>query len=230
MELKQYIRTVRKHWRIVLGCVLLALIAGVVIVSLSPQVYEAEADLVLLKSGALLNFEPNYKTISDLNSNTDVNARRRALITIGKSPALAAAVIAKLNDKLGSGEQVPTKLLQAIDVSIDGDAVKIKARTSSAEKSMLLANQWAEELRRRVNDIYAETPIPLADIQSQADSAKRDYDDKENALIALLGSSKADQLRTQIALRQQKLLDLSLVENKLDRALTDAASLRAHTS
>src|SRR5438876_313667 len=142
MDFQEYLRIVRKRWPLVLACVLLIFAVGLILVALSTQAYEAEADLVFLKSGALLNLEPKYQTVSDLNSATDIASRRRALIAIGKSPALAASVIAKLGDQLEAIERLPTALLQKVDITIDGDAIKVKARAATAQKAATLANAW----------------------------------------------------------------------------------------
>src|SRR5437763_17078471 len=102
MDLVEYLRILRKRWPLLLACVVLTLGVGVFIAALSSSAYEAEADLVFLKSGALLNLEPKYQTLSDINAGTDIASRRRALLAIGKSPALASSVIAKLRDQLSA--------------------------------------------------------------------------------------------------------------------------------
>src|SRR5204862_726786 len=87
VEIAQIRKFIRKRYRLILiGPLLAALIAAIYSYSRPPQ-YEAESQLAIVKSGVLLNFDPKYQIVSDVNS--DLTARRRSLTTLVKSPALA---------------------------------------------------------------------------------------------------------------------------------------------
>ena len=77
-----------------------------------------------------------------------------------------------------------------------------------------------------MNAIYGETPLSLAELKLQADAAKRDYDQKADAIVEYLASNPMDRLARQIAQKRQKLDDLRALETKMDRLTLDAVSLR----
>lgn len=227
MELEPYWAVLRKWYRVILGLTLAAALAALLLSFILPPTYEAEAQAAIVKSGTLLNFDPKFKTVSELDSAVDLPARRRALVTIGKNPDIAASVIPKLGDMLDQNERVPTNLTNLIDVSLDGDLIKIKARATNPQKAAQLANAWVQEYQARVNDLYGDAILSPSELRAQADAARRDYDEKEKALVGFTANNSIEPLNRQIAQRQQKLMDLVAIENRVERLLADANALRS---
>src|SRR5438132_13132381 len=97
MELSNYLYVLRRHYRLILLGPLLVGLAALLITFLLPPVYEAEAQLAIVNSGVVLNFEAKYRSVSEIDAanaaNVDQVARRRALTTLAKSAALASGVI-----------------------------------------------------------------------------------------------------------------------------------------
>ncbi|MCA1554346.1 MAG: hypothetical protein LC737_08210, partial [Chloroflexi bacterium] len=228
MELAQFLQTLRRHMLLILALPLLALAAAYVAVPSGASTYEAEAQLLVLKSGLLLNLEPKVRSVSDLDSTTGVDqiARRRALGALGKSPEIAARVASKLGTQLSESEHDPVMLLGMVDVAADGEVLRVRARTNSAQKSAALANAWAQEYLNYLNALYSDIALPLDELKVQVEQARRDYEAKENALISFLSTSTLDSLNSQLTQKQQKLSDTAALQAKIDRLLSDALSLR----
>jgi capsular exopolysaccharide synthesis family protein len=232
INLGQYFAVLIKWHRVIILAGLLAGLVAFGVSSMLPPTYEAEAVVTLVKSSTQLNFDPKMRTVSEMDTGYwyDQDARRKALTALVKSSDVATAVIAKIGDRLSAAEHIPANLVGAINGTNTGDVIKITARAECADKAALLANTWTQEYLNKANTIYSETPLTSAELQAQADSAKRDYDQKEDALVKYLASNPTDQLTRQIAQKKQKLDDLRAIETKMDRLTSDAASLRNRLS
>ena len=232
INLGKYFAVLIKWHRVIILAGLLAGLVAFGVSSMLPPTYEAEAVVTLVKSSTQLNFDPKMRTVSEMDTGYwyDQDARRKALTALVKSSDVATAVIAKIGDRLSAAEHIPANLVGAINSTNTGDVIKITARAECADKAALLANTWTQEYLNKANTIYSETPLTSAELQAQADSAKRDYDQKEDALVKYLASNPTDQLTRQIAQKKQKLDDLRAIETKMDRLTSDAASLRNRLS
>jgi capsular exopolysaccharide synthesis family protein len=225
MELVRYFSILRKWYRLIIFTTLLAGATAFVLSSLLSPIYEAEADMAIVRSSTELNFDPKIKTVSESDFTVDLTARRKALTNIVKSPEIAEDVIAKLGTNLDSSKRLPVSLLDSIAAVNDGELIRIKAQSGSPAIAALLANTWAQAYQLRVNSIYDETTLSTSELQSQVDAAKRDYEKQEAALVAYLATNQIDQLKRQRDQAQQELDDLVGTETKIDRLLADARSL-----
>jgi succinoglycan biosynthesis transport protein ExoP len=230
IDLGRYLSALRRWYRLIIALAVLAGVTGLVVSFVLPRTYAAEADVAKVKSGTQVNFNTQIQTVSDLQVAIDQTARRTSMTTIATSPDIAAAVIAKIGDRLDLQQRIPANLLTSITAVNSGDLIKITAKAGSPETAALIANTWAQEYESRVNSIYGDNPLSPTEVQSQADAAKSDYDQKEAALIAYLRGNPIDDLTRQIAQKRQTLTDLVAAENKLDRLLADANSLRTRLS
>jgi capsular polysaccharide biosynthesis protein len=219
----------RTRWRLILGCTLAAGLATLVVTLAMTPTYQAEADVALVKSSVELAFDPRFKTASEKEtplSLLDHSARRKALTTIAGSPDLANAVIVTLGARLSDSERVPSKVVRAVRARSDGDLIRITARAGTAERAALLANTWAQEYAKRANSIYGDSPVTFSDVEAQAATAKRTYEEAEAGLVAYVGDNPTSQLHRAVQDKQQTLADSLTVSNKLERLLADARSLR----
>lgn len=232
IDLGQYVSVLIKWHRLIILAPLLAGLVAFGVSSTLPPTYEAEAVVTLVKSSTQLNFDPKMRTVSEMDTAHyyDRGERRKALTTLVKSSVVATAVIAKIGDRLSAAEHIPANLVGAINGINTGDVIKIKATADRADKAALLANTWTQEYLNKVNTLYSETLLTPAELESQADAVKRDYDQKEDALVKYLASNPMDQLARQIAQNRQKLDDLRAIETKMDHLMSDATSLRNRLS
>jgi capsular exopolysaccharide synthesis family protein len=210
LDLGRYLAALWK-WRlyIVASAAIAGLLALGVSLLISPA-YDAEVQVAVVKSGTLVSFDPRIRSVSDFESASlvDQASRRKTLTALAKSPDLAVAVVGVLGDRLLLSLRAPQLLGDFVDVTNDGDLIKIRARSSDPAQAKLIADTWAAEFVSRISNLYGETPQTPAEIQTQAAGAKQDYDRAEAALVAYLAANPVDQLQSQIADKQQVLASL----------------------
>lgn len=231
MNLVQLLIILRRNaLLVVLGPVVMGL-AAFATTYLLPPVYETEAQLAIVKNGSIVNFDPRYRTISEIESaGIDQTARRKSLISLVKTFALASQVINKIDVQLDSTDREPANLLNEVTATIDGDLISIRVRSNDPKRAALIANTWTELYSVKANQLYGENALTTADLQAQLDNSKRDYDAKERALSDYLANNSIDLLTRQITQTQQHIADLVTLDNKMERLLTDATSLRSKVS
>ncbi len=200
VNLGAYVHALRRWFRFILLCGVVGAALGLIISLVLPPTYEAEARVSLVRAGTLVDFDTRITTVSELSSTgVDQTARRRGLTTLAEDADLAASVIATLGSKLGKPAPTPAGLLSVMDVVADGDVLRIRAQWTDGPTAALIANTWAAEYERRMNAVYAESPVTAADVAAQAKTARQDYDKKQTELAAFIKVSRADQIQRQIA-------------------------------
>jgi len=206
IELRQYFTVIRKWlWLIVLGTLLCGGTAAIVSFTMAP-VYEAEAGVIIVKSGYEVTFEPKFRTLSEADLaryGMDLASRRKALTALVESGEVASEVLAGLGSILDPEEQEVAALLKMVKAETEGDMIKIKVRAKDPKKAAAIANAWGEAYEKYVNGVYSGMPQSLSDIQAQAAAAKRDYEEAEAALIEFMADNRIDELNRQISEKQQ---------------------------
>lgn len=217
----------RRFWLVVLGAVIAGGLALVVSLFL-PPIYEAEADIASVKSFSQISLSPEYKTLSEaqLAQGLDVAARQKALIAIARGGELASSVISRLGNVLTSDEREPSKLLQSVTVSADGDLIRIKVQNQDAQNAVKIANTWAQLYADRVNQLYTENPTTVDQIQRQTDQALQAYQATEVTLSQFIGQNQINVLNAEITSKQNTTADLYATLRSLQRLLQDARSLQ----
>lgn len=229
MQFEKYIRAVLKHFRLILLSGLIAGLGVLVVTTLIPPTYESEANVVIVKSGSEINFDPKFRSVSEFDvaqTVVDQAARRKALAFIASSPELLTAVITKIEEPSNAAARSINDWMRDLNARSDGDLIRLTVKSDSPEKAARFANTWAREFVNRVNDIYGNNSISPAETQRQADDAKRLYDREQAALVAYLAHNPRNQLYYALQEKQQKLADSLALSIRLDRLLTDAHSLR----
>lgn len=202
IETQSYLATILRRTRFILLCTALASIAGLAVTALLPRVYEAESSLVFVRANTLVSLDSKITTISDvfdLASGADQAARRKGFVSLAKDPEIAAAVIASTTPISSESRPQINAIIDSVEAQLDGDVLKISARSSSPTLAAAIANSWAQEYAHRVNAVYTERPVSAAETAAQADAAKAEYNAKEAALATFIGLSSASELQRQIA-------------------------------
>jgi capsular polysaccharide biosynthesis protein len=229
MPFEKYLRGILKHYRLILVCGFVAGIVAFIVMNLVPPTYEAVATLAIVKSGEDVNFDPKFRTVSEFDlaqSVVDQVARRKALATIASSPELVTGVLDQVEGPTNTAARPLSDWMRDLAPRSDGDLIQLDVRSESPEKAARLANAWASALEARVNAIYGDNAISLAEIQTQAAAAKRDYDAKQGAVVAYLGQNPSGQLTRTLSEKQQALKDSLALGIQLDRLVADAQALR----
>lgn len=124
MELQDYIRLVRKRWRIITGATIAAVLAAVALTVLTPKVYESTAQLFVSTS--------TVTTASDLAAgNTFTQNQVKTYADIVTTPAVLDPAI----QQLGLRTDAPT-LAKSVNATVPVDTVLINIAAKSADSAM----------------------------------------------------------------------------------------------
>ena len=137
-NIREYVSFLLRWYRLILLAALLTGLTAFGVSLLQPPTYEAEAAVMLVKSGTQLNFDPKMTTVSDMNAGySDQEARRKSLALLAKSSSVASAVIAKIGDQLSPTEQIPANLAGAINSAYTGDVLRSRRRHARQKRPRL---------------------------------------------------------------------------------------------
>jgi capsular polysaccharide biosynthesis protein len=104
--------------------------------------------------------------------------------------------------------------------------IRVKAQNRNPEKAVIIANAWARVFLTRVNQIYAEMPTSLAQVQAQAAQALQNYQIAESVLVQFIGANRIEILNREITAKQNTINDLYAAQRNLDRLWLDAKALQ----
>ncbi|MGE5221283.1 MAG: GumC family protein [Omnitrophica WOR_2 bacterium] len=194
IDLRPYIRQIiRKGWMIIL--------LGIIFAGLAyfysrkqPKLYNATSIVLLTRSRPTLNLAQQFPTISDP---VDIGARLNAILTLIQSDT----VVNQVSKDLGkSSASIPSSLLSlknSILVSSKGDAILIAASSADPNTALQIANIWATDSVRIINQAYNREQ-PLSDIQNQIGDAQQQYKNAQEELETFIAGSQIDFIKQNI--------------------------------
>ena len=188
IDLRKYIDILLKRWReILFFTVLIIVLAAAAVFALRAMeipVYEASANVAIVRTQTDVNFDDRFTTSSDSNRAQDVTSRRAALVGLANSGTIAEAVIAELGDQLDEEQREPATLLRRIDASLStqngrtgqSDLIEIMAKAESPAAAAAIANSWAKHYVQEVNRIYGQVPDEMmASVDQELSQAQTKY-------------------------------------------------------
>lgn len=209
VDLRRYINVLIKHWKLIVSfAVAAALVSGLFSFLLLDPVYQANAGVIITAARLEMTLEPKYKTLLEGMETND-----RALVALAKSNAVASQVINRLGESLEPRERWVDTLLENVQVRQEGSVIEISVKSDDPEKAAAIANAWGETYESFVNSLYSENPLSSAVVQIQADGAKKEYDQRQEALVKFANDNRIDEIQWQIAEREA--IISSLVSGKL---------------
>lgn len=227
-NLRDYVDVLRRWlWLIALGT-LLAGGTALAISLLMPPVYEAVADVASVKSFSQISLSPEYRTLSEaqLTQGLDFKSRQQALVAMARGDEIASAVIAELGSTLSPDERQVARLVEMVNVSNNGDLIRIKVQNKDAQKAATIANTWARTYVNHINQVYTQMPVNLEQIQAQADQAWQNYQTAEAALGQFIGQNRIAVIGREIEAKQKAISDLYDMQRRLSLLLQDAKALQ----
>lgn len=228
IELRQYLALIRRWlWLILLGTFLAGATALVASLRMTPM-YQAEARLLIIRSGSEIVLEPRYRTLTeeDLAPIINMQERRKALTALVTSTTMAPQVVGEIGSILEPEEREVGMLLGMVKAELDGDLIRILVEADSPEKAAAIANAWAHAYESYVNSLFLGTTQSPAGLQIQADEALGDYEEAEAALTEFLGNNQIATLADEVDAKEATLEDYYAAQRNLDRLLADAKTLR----
>lgn len=210
INLRQYLQTLVRWWRLILLCAILGAAAALLFSFMRERSYASTATVAIVRSATIVNFDPKIRTVSntDPTASLDQASFRKALTTIANSADLATTVFAALKPQLDPAIQDAEMLQARMEITNDGDMIRIAARARSPEQATLLANVWAQEYVQRANQVYGDNYVSLQAQNQQIESARADRDAKQEAVVAYLRDNPTEKLRQQMNEKQLIVSDL----------------------
>lgn len=144
MELKDYVRLLRNHWRGVVAIIVVCALAGIAWTATRAPVYAADASGFVTTSAGDEN--PSLASVND----SLAKSKATSWLVIARSRTVAERVIDELDL-----EVTPEALVNRIEATQVPDTVSIEitARAGSAVEAQELADTWVSALAEAVEEI-----------------------------------------------------------------------------
>lgn len=224
IDLRKYINVLLRRWGVIVSITMVAVFVAGLVSFLSPSVYEAKAAVIITKARSEIIFEPRYKTFLE----EDIASQRKGLIALVKSSSVATQVIEQLGDKLEPKERRAENILGKVQVREQGDFIEISVKSSDPQKAAAIANAWAESYESYVNGLYSGIFQSPAELQVQADAARKEYEEKQKAWEDFVSSNRVDELSRQIA-DKELLCDIKSLREQIKAGSSFSASAAANS-
>ena len=195
ISLRKYIDVLLRHWKLIVSITVIAVFAAGLVSFLTPPVYEARAAVLITKARSEITFEPKYRTFLE----EDIASQHKALIALVKSSTVAAGVIEQLGDKLEPGERIVENMLDKVQVREQGDFIEISVKSTDPRKAAAIANTWAESYQSHVNGLYSGIIQSPEELETQADAAKKEYEEKQKIWEDFVSNNRIDELSRQVS-------------------------------
>jgi polysaccharide biosynthesis transport protein len=155
MELRQYVRILRKRWLLVLSIVVLATLAAGLLAWTRTPIYEARTQLFVATGGVPDDLSERYQ------GGLFAQQRVRSYAQIVDSPLVTRRVIEKLGLDL-TPEELGAKI--SAEAPIDTVLINVTARDESAERAQAIANALGEEFRSFVTTVESPDGSPSSPV------------------------------------------------------------------
>lgn len=240
LDLRTLLRTALLYWRTLVVAVLIAAVAAVALVFVTPRPVRASADVLISPNSEQLTLDPRY-TSRDATLLTTSSFQRQALISLASSAGIEARVAERLIAEGQLQAYIPGSLLDRISVVAQGDLVRIIVSDPDSQRALRLATLWGEAYEGLVSELYSRNNGSSNQLDVQIASARQRYDDSQKALEQFLAISDRVAVEQQI-LRVSGILDgsrgastllytqyLTRVQ-ELDLIIADAGILREQSA
>ena len=224
INLREYLHVLIRHWKLIVSITLIAVIAAVLVGFLAPLTYEAKASVLITETRAQIVFEPKYRTFSSVEQ----EELKQALVALVKSNSVAASVVEKLGDALGPAEQNVIRIQKKVDVKTVGDLIEISVKSGDPEKAADIANAWAEAYVDYINGLYTGTSLSPDELRTQADDAKKGYEEKQRAWESFVSNNRLDELQRLIG-DKKLLVDVKYLREQIAAGISTPASAAANS-
>lgn len=212
---------VRRRWRAVVAWTLLGAVAGAFLAWWVPVRYAATAGVVIQNTRLTTTFQVTAPAGSEAElaaaivsspqsaiqaspqlAASYLSSRRAMLVSLVSNESIAEAVLARLGKGAKPEDRIPGELVSKVEGTIAmglqdkdrADLILITVRSRNAARSALLANLWAAEYAKLVNQTLGPS-ADLVPLRKRLDEARRRRDEADGALAAFLAESPIDELK-----------------------------------
>ena len=175
IDLRQYITVLLKHWKLIVIITVLAGAVALAIGLLAPQAYAATARVSILKGDAAL------------------------LLSLAKSNNIADEVGKEAAVNVKTADLTAGKILGAVQARQQGTLIEFTAQYNDPAKAAFMANAWVEQYAAYIDNYFRSTGQTPQEASSYADSIKKIYVEKQQALLDFEAASQIENLTQDIS-------------------------------
>jgi uncharacterized protein involved in exopolysaccharide biosynthesis len=177
IDLRQYIRTLLRYWRWIVGLGLVAAVLAFAISTILPPQYEATALVTITGPRYRMQFDPRMQ---------DVPFDPRQFTKGYAAIATGDELLTTLLEATGSAMLSLEDLKGALDAQSvgDGNLVQLRARADDPAEAARLANAWAERYVAHLNALYGQKQ-ELSTLEAQVAQAKAAVERTDQELARL---------------------------------------------
>jgi len=209
IDLTQYVKTVFRHWKLVLGIALAVVIAtGVtsfVISFTTPPVYETR---VLLQP---------------------IEASPKRMFELAKSSETARFMLNELSNRLLPNEHNLASVEKMFKINVSDTFISCAVRSADAQRASLLANDWARAFTKYATEVALNSLPSDSDLQAQIKSTYTFFQEAQGSYESFQRTSQVEKISKQIAdarlLHQALQLQQSQQNNQGSSVSGDAGSM-----
>ncbi|MFA5065937.1 MAG: Wzz/FepE/Etk N-terminal domain-containing protein [Dehalococcoidia bacterium] len=176
IDLAQYVNTVFKYWKLVLGIALAAVVIAGIVSFATPPVYEATALLQAINS-----------------------KNQEQMFELAKSDSTARFMLRSLSDNLTPGERNLTTIKSLFKVETGEAYFTCTVRYPSAQRAADLANAWAAAFIKYSTDMSLKALTPPEEMRAQIASSYAFYQEAQGSFESFQLTSQASEINRQIA-------------------------------
>ena len=218
-DLREFLRPVLSHWRLILGLGVVAAVVAATINLLLPPTYEA----VALVSVAL----PNY-TLRLEGSGAADPLPLRAYPELALTSDLLTEVFTQVQDSLPPNVTTLSdfqKLLSATPAS-DPALLRLTVEHQRPEQAVEIANAWAAVFVARAGELFGQDQANLAVYEQQLVSAQAALSTAEAELIAYQANNQASLLEAELNSQQAVMAEALGRAHQLSQLVNETQTLQ----
>ncbi|MBI3978824.1 MAG: hypothetical protein HY331_11625 [Chloroflexi bacterium] len=206
IDLRRYWRALARNWQILIPVALLGALVGLYLAWMRPTVYEARTGVIIIRSRIALTLDQNVRMAfaPDVGGQSGIDVRRTTLVSLIRNPSLAQLVAQRTKGVLPPRYSDPVELIGMVDAQAPrgSEIIEIIARGEEREVLVPIADLWAEEFVKYVNQIYAATP-PIDLLRREVGAAQGRYTAAQAAVEQSIGESRINRLTQEIDVRRK---------------------------
>ena len=216
IDLRVYIKTLIRHWRLIAVATLLAGVVALAVSFASPSKYKATAVLLIPRPFYQIQFS---REIQNLTATSGVQQllTGKAASDLATSDALLRGVLLEVGDDLPADVRNLSSLQAMLKAGASGDPsiINLSATARNAQQAANLANAWANVYVRKVNDIYSQPEDQLKFFEGQLAQVENDLERADQALVEFEKRNDSAILKAQLSAKQSALNDYLTMNESL---------------
>ena len=188
---------------------------GYIVSSLTSPVYEATADVIVIGYEEDISIESQYKT---LEQEVGEKTYQQTMLTLAESNNIAKLVLADIGDLLPPEQRRVSVIKGCIDVEMIGNVISIVAMYSDPELVADIANSWAVNYQKHVNQIFGQhDEVLYKEVQIQRVELLKRYEKLQSQYELLILENPTGELEREIEIRYDVTLQLSEKQHSLQK-------------